>query len=154
MEVQLSKEERKELKKQNKHARLLAVILFIGISLVNLAFFYQDVLLGNEALDRPPLSQLILIETAALLVGLMTYYFPSRGVLKDLSRNIKQVEEKKVLSKFIMNENGKLQYTLRLSNAMNVAIDKSLFKSLREGDTVRIEFAATSNYIFNTHKDD
>lgn len=148
----LSSEERKTLKKEKRPAMMLGVLLFAGISITNLVIYYQDIILGTEGLERPPIIQLIIIEIAALAVGFSTYYFPSKKVIKDLSVNEKLVEENAVQKKFIRNVNGKPEYTVRLANNLLVSVDKSLYSNLSAGDTVKVSFAPLSSHIFSTER--
>lgn len=151
-EEKLSKAERSELKKQNRPAKVLALLLFAGITLINLAFYYQDILLGNEDLDRPHISQLVVIELIAIGIGFSSYYFPSRKLLKDLSQNKKITEENPVVSTFVKNVNGQPEYNVRLANSMNVAVERDVFKSVKKGDQLIVSYAPQSTHVFSAMK--
>lgn len=148
----LSKLERSILRKQNRPALLLGIILFVGVSIVNHVFYFQDVLLGTPDIGRPPIAQLIIIEIVAFILGFISYYFPSKKVIKDLSKNEKYTEEQLVVSTFVKNDNGKPNYMVRLANSMNIAVDRDLFKSVKKGDALSISFAPTSEFVFTSSK--
>lgn len=148
----LSKSERSLLRKQCRPALLLGIILFVGVSVVNHIFYFQDVLLGTPDIGRPPIAQLICIEIVALILGFVSFYFPSKKVLKDLAKNEKNTEEQKVISTFVKNDNGKPNYTIRLANSINVTVDRDLFKSINKGDALSVSYAPKSEFVFSVSK--
>ena len=148
----LTQSERSALRKQSRPALLLGTILFVGVSVVNHVFYFQDVLLGTPDIGRPPIAQLIIIEVVALVLGFISYYFPSKKVIKDLSTNEKTIEEQKVLSTFVKNENGQPNYMVRLANSMIIAVERELFKSIKQGDSLEVSYAPNSELVFNSSK--
>lgn len=152
MEEQLSKSEKKQLKKLQRPSLILAISLFIGITTFNLIIYYHDIVTGIEGLERPPLSQLIIIEVAAGIIGFITYYFLSKKTIKDLSNGKKQIEQLAVTFKFVKNENGQPAYSLKLKNALVVIVNPSLFKTINVGDQVQVEYASETSHIFNVSK--
>lgn len=148
----LTSNERKALKKQTRPALLLGTLIFLLITILNLLIYYQDVILGEEGAERPPMYQLIVVEALAISIGTTAYYFPSKKWLKDLSKNQKNTEANAIHSMFVKMENGKPAYTLRLINKQIVEIDKGLYKTLTVGDTVEVTYAPVSEFIFGAEK--
>ena len=136
------------LRKHLKTPFIFTLSLFVMISLVNLAFHFMDVLTGIEVVERPPVLRLIVIETIAFAIALMSFYFMTRNVQKDLSSGRKQKEKGKIVRKFAQKENGQLIYRLRLKSKRNVDVDKSLYTILSEGDMIFVSFAPHSNITF------
>lgn len=152
MTTPLSSPERKALRSQTRMALIIGTSLFILLTGLNLAIYYRDVLTGIGGVERPPLSQLIIIEVAAFIIGLSSYYFPSKKWIKDLSLGTKEEDMSVVHMRFVKNNDGAPQYTLRLMNNLIVVIDKQLYSSLHVGDRVNISYAPQSSYVFDVRK--
>ncbi len=150
--AQLSSSERKLLKRQTRFALILGIVLFAVLTAINLVLYYHDLVTGIEGVERPPVSQLIIVEVVAVAVGVSSYYFPSKKWLKDLSNNQKHREESTVHTMFVKNNNGMPEYTLRLMNKLLVVTDKATYGSLKVGDRVAITYAPASAYVFHAEK--
>lgn len=144
----LSPDERKILKRQERPAIMLAVGLLFTISILNLAMYYQDVLLGTEGVERPPVSQLIVIQVFAVLLAFVSFYFPSKKLIKDLSTGLRYSEELVIAYKFVQNKDSKRAYTLKMQNSLMVLVDQQFFKSVQVGDVIEVQYVPESLYVF------
>ena len=148
----LTQDDKKLLRKQQRPAKLLATGLILMITLVNLAMYFRDILVDIDGLERPPLSQLIIVEVAAVLIGFSAYYFPSKNFLKDLFSGTKKVETVEVIRKYLKRGSSKPEYTFILKNKLSVQVDKTLYTEVSEGDSVIVNYVPHSSFIFSTAK--
>lgn len=147
-----TKEDKKVLRKLLRPSILLSTTLIIVISVVNFTFYYRDILTGTEGLGRPPISQLMIIEIIAFMIGSLTLIFMAKSVTRDLIKGIKSIEYPKITHKFVKLENSKRVYSLKLSNKMIIGIDKNLFENLIIGENIHLEYAPNSFHVLKTAK--
>jgi hypothetical protein len=148
----LSKKERRILRKQQRPAFILAMVLLLGTTTINLILSFPDIATGLEKLDRPPISQFLIVEAFSFVLALATFYFLTKKVIKDLSNGVKNIDKQTVVVKFVKNNAGKPDYTVRLQNAMIISVDKVLFKSIDKGSELTVEYAPGSQNVFAVQK--
>lgn len=147
-ELKLTPSNRKLLRKQQRPTFLLATGIFVTLSALNFLFHYKDVVLGMEMIERPPISQLILIQTVGTLISLTIYFSMARTVLQDLRAGSKISELTKISAKYFKRIDGELTYFVKLRNGIESNVEKGFFSDLKEQDTVNVEYSKNTRLIY------
>ena len=145
----MTSDEIKELAKEKRKSYRIGLLFFGVIAIMNLLFYYRDIITGESAQSRPPVYQLIGGLALAVIVGYLSYRFFATDFAKDISSAEKKVCERKVMRKYVSKKAGHL---IRLSNTKEVSIEASLFDHLKIGDLVVIHRAPKSEYVFSVEK--
>lgn len=149
--LKLSSKERRVLRKEQHPAFLLGFGILLLMTALNFAFHYKDVIMGMDVIERPPISQLIVIQIVALIIGPSIYYFMARNVLKDLKSGIKNIEKTVVLKKFFKRIDGKLEYFLRLTNGLEMNVDKASYQTFDENESILAHYSPNTKRVFSIH---
>lgn len=143
----LTSQEKKALKKEQRPSFLLGVSLIFVLSALNILFYFKDIVLGIDGLERPPVSQLIIIEIIAAILGITLYYYLAKNVLGDIKAGAKQVESTSILQKFFKRIDGDLVYLIRLKNGLETTVDKTTYTTFNEGDNVDVRYSPRTKLV-------
>lgn len=145
----LSSEERRLLRKEQRPALLLGFGILFVMTALNFLFHFKDVVMNMDVIERPPISQLITIQVFATLIGPAIYYFMARNVITDLKKGTKNIENTVVLMKFFKRIDGKLEYFLRLANGLETNVDKSRYLEFNENESIVAHYAPSTKTVFS-----
>lgn len=149
VEIKLTASDRKLLKKQQRPTFLLAGGIFVTLTALNFLFHYKDVVLGMEMIERPPVTQLIMIQIVGTLISIGIYFAMAQAVLQDLRSGLKSSEQTKIIAKYFKRIDGELTYFVKLSNGIEATVDKSSFTGYIENQPIRIEYAAKTKLVYD-----